>query len=444
MDIRKQISFSPTQILVFGYIVIIILGTLLLLTPMATVTGKQTTFLDAMFTATSATAVTGLSVVTTATHWTTFGKVVIMLLIQIGGFGFMTTSTLVMLLLGKRISLRERLILAEEKNAEHLNGIIRLVRYVVLLTLSIEIVGALLLFLRFLFIMPPSQALFYGVFHSISAFNNAGFDLFGNSLEEFTGDWYTILVISGLLIVGGLGFTVISEVYRSRKFKFYSLHTKVVLLITGLLLAVGTIVILGLEYNNPSTLGPHNWSAKLAGAFFQGTVPRTAGFNSVPIGKMTQASIFFMAILMFIGASPGSTGGGVKTTTFGTLFMVVYSLVRGHDDVVMFQRRLSSVTIYKALAVVMISLTLVIMVTMALTVTEQFSFLDLFFESVSAFATVGLSTGVTAELSPFGQILITLTMFIGRVGPMTLALAIGEKRRQKANIRYPEEKLMIG
>lgn len=324
-----------------------------------------------------------------------------------------------------------------------LSGLIRLVRYIVLMTALIEGSGALLLFFRFLPLMSPGKALYFGIFHSVSAFNNAGFDLFGNSLENFTGDWYLTLVISSLLIIGGLGFTVISELYTYRKFQRLSLHTKMVLVVTLLLLVVGTLGILLFEYANPHTLGPLNWSGKLAGAYFQGAVPRTAGFNSVPMGQLTQASLFLMVILMFIGASPGSTGGGVKTTTFGTLVAVLWSLIRNREEVAVFERRLSHMTIFKALAVVMISLLLVVGVTMVLTLTETFTFLQVLFETVSAFATVGLSTGITGQLSVTGQILMILTMFIGRVGPMTLAIALGEQRQQ-ACIRYPEERLMIG
>lgn len=434
---------SPTQVLVIGYLVVITIGTLLLSLPFATVKGADTTLMDALFTATSATAVTGLIVVNTASHWTFFGKIVIMLLIQIGGFGFMTTSTLVMLVLRKKISLKERLIIQEELNTENLTGIIRLVRYVVFLTLGLEALGAILLFLRFLPIMPPGQAVFFSIFHAVSAFNNAGFDLFGNSLEGFTTDWYIVLVITGLFIIGGIGFTVIAEIYSCRRFKHFSLHTKVVLTISLLLIVLGTLVIFGLEYNNPETLGDLNLSGKIAAAYFQGVTPRTAGFNTIPIGKMTKASQFFIIILMFIGASSGSTGGGVKTTTVGTLLLVVWALIKKRDDVVVFQRRLSYMTIFKALSVVMISILIIFTVTMVLAVTEKFAFLDIFFETVSAFGTVGLSTGITGKLSSIGQLFIIVTMFIGRVGPMTLAIAIGEQR-QKTFIRFPEEKLMIG
>ncbi len=443
VDIKNKTALSPTQVLVLGYLVVIAIGTILLSLPTATIPGEETSITDALFTATSATAVTGLIVVNTATHWTLFGKVVIMLLIQIGGFGFMTTSTLVMMLLGKKITLKERLIIQEEMNTNSLKGLIELVRYVVILTLVIEVFGALLLFLKFIFLMSPGRAVFFAIFHSISAFNNAGFDLFGNSLEFFVTDWYLVLVITGLFMIGGIGFAVIAEVYNCRQFKKFSLHTKVVLTISFLLIIIGTLVIFGLEYNNPDTLGRLSLSGKVAAAYFQGVTPRTAGFNTIPFSKMTRASIFFMTILMFIGASPGSTGGGVKTTTFGTLLVVLWSLIRNRDDVVIFQRRLSHMTIFKALAVVLIGVLLIITVVMVLTVTEEKAFLDLFFETVSAFGTVGLSTGITGSLSMTGRFLIILTMFIGRVGPMTLALAIGGQR-EKFSIRYPEEKIMIG
>lgn len=439
----KRLSLSPTQVLVIGYLIIIILGTFLLSLPISTVSGKETDLLDALFTATSATAVTGLVVVKTATHWTLFGKTVIMLLIQIGGFGFMTTSTLVMLLIGKKITLKERLIIQEDLNTKNLAGVLRLVKYVVLLTLGIEFCGAGLLFFSFVSSMGVKKAAFFGLFHSISAFNNAGFDIFGNSLEDFTSNWYIVLVISGLFIIGGIGFSVIAEVYNHRRFRQFSLHTKVVLSFTLMLIILGTGVIFLLEYNNPETLGNLSLSGKLAGAYFQGVTPRTAGFNTVPTGKLSKASLFFMTFLMFIGASPGSTGGGVKTTTYGVLFAVFWTLMRNRSDIGIFQRRLVHMTIFKAVSVVLISLLVIIVVTMVLSITEKFDFLAVYFETVSAFGTVGLSTGITGQLSALGKLLIICTMFIGRVGPMTLAVAIGAKR-QKINMRYPEEEMMIG
>lgn len=439
----KRLSLSPTQVLVIGYLIIILLGTLLLSLPIATVPGRQTNLLDALFTATSATAVTGLIVVETATHWTLFGKIVIMLLIQVGGFGFMTTSTLIMLLLGKKITLKERLIIQEDLNLKNLEGVLRLVKYVVLVTLGIEFLGALLLFFSFVSSMGVGRAAFFGVFHAISAFNNAGFDIFGTSLETFTSNWYVISVISGLFIIGGIGFTVIAEVYSTRRFGQFSLHTKVVLSFTLMLIILGTGVIFLLEYNNPETLGELSWSGKLAAAYFQGVTPRTAGFNSVPIGKLTKASLFFLTVLMFIGASPGSTGGGIKTTTYGVLFAVFWTLMRNRSDVGIYQRRIALMTIFKAVSVVLISLLVIIVVTMVLSITEDFSFLAVYFETVSAFGTVGLSMGITGQLSELGRLLIISTMFVGRVGPMTLAVAIGAKRQQ-INLRYPEEEMMIG
>lgn len=443
MRIIKKNVLSPTQVLVIGYLVVIIAGTILLSLPFATAAGNKTTLLDALFTATSATAVTGLIVKSTATHWTFFGKVVIMCLIQIGGFGFMTTSTMVMMLLGKKIRLKERIIIQEELNSTTLTGVIRLVRYIVLLTLGIEGVGALLLFIRFLPKMPLNEAIFNGIFHAVSAFNNAGFDLFGNSLEFFVADWYVVLLISALFIIGGIGFVVIAEVYECRKFFKYSVHTKIVLTVTLLLIILGTVGIFALEYNNPETMGNLDLKSKLAAAYFQGVTPRTAGFNTIPIGKMTKGSIFFMTILMFIGASPGSTGGGVKTTTFWALVLVFWALMRKREDVEVFYRRLHPMTIYRAFSVVLISIMLIIGVILVLTVTENFAFLEILFETVSAFGTVGLSTGITGKLSAIGRFLIVITMFVGRVGPMTLAVAIGEERK-KVSVRYPEEEIMIG
>ncbi|WP_234983965.1 TrkH family potassium uptake protein [Selenihalanaerobacter shriftii] len=436
-------SLSPAQFLVLGYIIVISIGTLLLSLPIATVNQQGLSLIDSLFTATSATAVTGLIVVNTSTYFTFFGQMVILLLIQIGGLGFMTTSTLFALLLGKKINLSERRILQEELNHFDLAGLIRLVRYVTLLTLGIEFIGAVLLFFKLIYKYPVPQAIFYSIFHSISAFCNAGFDLFGNSLANFTSDFYVNMVITSLFIIGGIGFAVIADLYRYRKFERFSLNTKLVLVTTITLILLGTVVIFILEYSNPATLKNLSLKGKLLGAYFQGVTPRTAGFNSIATGKMRSASLFFTIILMFIGASPGSTGGGLKTTTAGTLIAVVANLVRGEDEVILFKRNLARDIVYKALAVTIISLGWVIFITMILTITETANFLQVFFEAVSAYGTVGLSTGITGSLSTIGKIIIVLTMFLGRVGPLTMATAIGEKE-QKGKIKYPEEKVLIG
>ncbi len=433
----------PWRFLVLGYIVIIITGTIFLLLPAATVKGESTGLLDAIFTATSATAVTGLIVVNTAEHWTRFGQVVIMILIQFGGFGFMISTTMFFLVFGKKLSLKERLIIMEELNYTKIAGVIRLTRYIIFLTFSVELLGTLLLYFYFKNIMPAARAWYFALFHSISAFNNAGFDIFGNSLEAFNGSAYINIIIASLFILGGLGFIVIAELYGKRNIKLLSLHARMVLHITIILILFATLVIFILEYNNPATIGNFSLKDKLLASFFQGVSPRTTGFNTVPIGRFKDVSLFVIILLMFIGASPGSTGGGVKTTTFGTLLLVVYNMALGKEDIDVFNRRLKRNDIYKTLTVVVISLMVISLVTMVLSLIEDFAFIQILFEVFSAFGTVGLSTGITSKLSNLGRIFIILTMFIGRVGPFTIAMALGRRRVQKG-IRYPEEEILIG
>jgi len=425
-----------------GYIVIIFIGTILLILPIATVEGKQTYFLDALFTATSATAVTGLIVRNTAEHWTGFGQTVIMILIQIGGFGFMTTTSMIFLILGKRLTLKDRLLIKEDLNSFQLSGIIRLTRYIILLTFIFEFLGTFFLYMYFRRIMPSLRAIYFGLFHSISAFNNAGFDIFGNSLENFTNSTYINITISLLFIIGGLGFIVIAEIYRMKRFRKFSLHAKIVISMTVILIIISTLFIFVLEYNNPRSIGNLKTRNKFIASFFQGVTPRTAGFNTIPINYFRDVSLFFIIILMFIGASPGSTGGGVKTTTIATLLIVVYNIISRKKDIEVFEKRFKKRDIYKTLTIVVISLSIVSLVTIILSITEEFIFLQILFEVFSAFGTVGLSTGITPELTALGRVCIIITMFIGRVGPFTLAIAFGRKRLDK--VRYPEEDILIG
>ncbi len=436
-------SLSPARFLTIGYLIVISIGACLLSLPVTTVDGMGLNFIDAIFTATSATAVTGLIVVNTATELTIFGQSVILILIQIGGFGFMTTSTLFALLLGRRISFKKRIIIREELNHFNLAGIIELAKYVIGLTLTVELIGALLLFFKLQSIYSPAKAIFFAIFHSVSAFCNAGFDLFGNSLEGFVGSYYLNIIITTLFVIGGIGFSVIADGYKKRNFNKLSLNSKLVLLITFILIIVGTAGIFILEFYNSDTLGGLSLKEKFIAAYFQGLTPRTAGFNTVPIGKLTQGSLFLIIILMFIGASPGSTGGGLKTTTIGVLLISTYSLIIGKENAVIFNRRLSQRTVYKALAVTIVSLLVIILATLLLTISEGFSFIEVFFETVSAFGTVGLSTGITASLSNFGRLLITIIMFTGRVGPLTLAMALGAKDI-KNKVKYPKEDILIG
>lgn len=436
-------DMSTSQILVSGYFIIIVTGTLLLMLPGATTQQGSMNFINALFTATSATCVTGLIVVNTASAFTVFGQIVIMILIQIGGLGIMTMSTLVAFIIGKKITLKERLIIQEDLNQFKISGLVRLVRYVIGFTLMFEGVGALIMFIRLLNDYDVVRAMYLAVFHAVSAFNNAGFDLFGNSLESFTGDITINFVIMILIIIGGIGFGVITEIFNFNKFKHLSLQSKIVILISIALIIFGMIVIFGFEFTNPETMGNLKFGDKILSSLFLSVTPRTAGFNTVPTGSLRTPTLFFIIILMFIGASPGSTGGGIKTTTFGVMGVTLWNLVIGKKDMEIFNRQLEKEVIYKAIAITMISSFLIILVTIILTITETGTFLDILFETVSAFGTVGLSTGVTPTLSKIGRVLITFTMFAGRVGPLTFAVAFAERER-KGIYHYPTEDVMVG
>ncbi|MDQ8739211.1 TrkH family potassium uptake protein [Paenibacillus sp. LHD-38] len=439
------LKWSPPRILVSGFALIILLGALLLSMPFASANGERLPFLDALFTATSATCVTGLVVVDTGTYFSVAGQVILMCLFQLGGLGFMTMATLVALVLRKKISLRERLLLQEAMNQSSMEGIVRLIRRVIVYSLTIEFVGFILFSSRFAFDMPIGKALFFGAFHAVSLFNNAGFDIFGEyrSLTLYVQDPIVNITAMMLIITGGLGFVVMSDLMEFRKNQRLSLHSKVVLSMTGTLILVGTIVIFIFEFSNSKTLGSLDWSGKIWSSFFQSVTPRTAGANTLDYTALRQATVFFTIILMFIGASPGSTGGGIKTTTFTTLIGAVVAMIRGRDDIVLFRYRLGKDRIFKALTITLISLGLVIIVTMILSMTEDQAFIKLLFEATSAFGTVGLSVGVTPELSNVGKIVIALTMFAGRLGPLTLAYALGP-RTEKELYRHPEGKITIG
>ncbi|MET3290686.1 UNVERIFIED_CONTAM: trk system potassium uptake protein TrkH [Brevibacillus sp. OAP136] len=447
--LRKWLAFlhlDPPKTLVLGFALIILIGASLLHLPIATNDGQGLVWIDALFTATSATCVTGLVVVDTGTTFSTFGQLVVISLIQIGGIGFMTFATFFALLLRKRISLRERLLLQESLNHISIEGIVRLAKMILIFTALIECVGGILLSIRFAFDMPLGKAVFYGFFHAISNFNNAGFDLMGEfrSMTNYVADPVVNLVLCWLIVTGGIGFIVMSEVYEYRHTRRLSLHSKVVLATTATLIGVGTILIFIFEYSNPKTLQPLSFMGKVFGALFQSITARTAGSNTLNIGDMEHSSLFIIILLMFIGASPGSTGGGIKTTTFATLVGAVIAQAKGKEDVIFFRQRIVPQMIYKSLAVTMIALSLLISVTMILTITEQGAdFLMILFEATSAFATTGLSMGLTPHLSISGKTVIVLTMFAGRVGPLTIAYAL-TLRKKKEYYRYPKGKITIG
>lgn len=443
-DIKKKNELNPHQWTVIGFASIIIIGAILLALPIASTSGTSVGILDALFTATSAVCVTGLTVIDTGTAYSMFGQIVIMLLIQIGGMGFMAYGVIIAVLLGKRIGLKQRVLIQESTKATSIQGLVRLVRTIVLITFSFEAVGALILWIRWIPELGAGQSAYYAVFHAVSAFNNAGFGLWPDNLVRYVGDPIVNIVISLLFISGGIGFIVMVDIFKKRKWNQFALHTKIVLILSGLLIFGGFVIILVLELLNPAVFGGLSWSEKLWAAYFQSVTTRTAGFNTVDLTGLLAATQFLMIFLMFIGASSGSTGGGIKTNTLMVLLVAMYSTIRGRSQVHIFKRKISNDIIFSALSVIIISLGLVMVVAFLLTVAEpDQDFIKLLFEATSAFGTVGLTLGVTYELSPLGKIIIIFTMFAGRLGPLTLAFALSRRKRD-SKIGYPDEKVLIG
>ncbi len=456
---------SP-QIIMGGYAIVILVGTLLLVMPFASVSGKSVGLLDALFTATSATCVTGLMVYTTAVQWTIFGKIVILLLIQIGGMGFMCLVTMLLVVVGKKITLKERLVIQQSLNQNDIQGMVKLVKNVVIGTFLMEGAAAILLGVNFYFKGEGSflRSLWIGFFHSVSAFNNAGIDLLSHSsATPYIDDALFNIVVMVLIVLGGLGYTVWLDVIkvikkskqnpnlRFRKiFDMLTLHTKIVIEITVGLIIFGAIFFFIAEYNNPDTIGGHNLSTKILASFFQSVTPRTAGFSTFEHKNMILASQFMTIILMFIGGSPGGTAGGVKTVTIGVLFACILSVSKGKAETEIHHRSISIFNLMKSLAVILMNIVIITIVTMLLTITERnvpmgSSFFVLFFETTSAVGTVGLTMGITPYLSSIGKILIILCMYYGRVGPITVAVALMLKQLSGTrNLHYAEEKIFVG
>ncbi|MEW9052454.1 MAG: TrkH family potassium uptake protein [Neobacillus sp.] len=439
------VKINPAQTLSLGFFCLIMLGTFLLMLPFATKDRHHLSFIDALFEATSAVCVTGLVVVDTQTTFTVFGQIVLMFLIQIGGLGFMTVGILIALFLGKNIGLKGRLMIQESLNQLSLEGMVRLVKFVVIFTLMIEGLGATILAIRWASDFGFPQSIFYGIFHSISAFNNAGFDIMGGfkSITEYVGDFTVIMTLSSLIIIGGIGYTVIIDLLKKKSLRKLSLHSKLVILVTVILNVLGTILVFVLEYNNPGTLGDLSFKDKLLGAFFHGVVPRTAGFNSLNMPDLTQSTQLITMLLMFIGGGSGGTAGGIKVTTFVILILAVWTLIRGRNEVNVFGKRLPNDIIFRAFSITLYSTALIAVFLFILTITEEAPLNIILFEVISAFGTVGMSLGLTTDLSPIGKILISLLMFMGRVGPLTIAFALA-RANKKLPYKYAEEKVMIG
>lgn len=450
--LKKIHALKPVQVLAMGFLCVILLGALLLTLPIATVDRDTLGFVDAAFTATSAVCVTGLIVVNTGVTFSLFGQIVILCLIQIGGLGFMTITAMVFMMIGKRITLRERLVIQEAFNAESLQGTVRLVRNALLVTFTIEGIACLLFAVRFSFEYDLAHAIYYAVFLSVSAFCNAGFDPFGfeNSITPYVADPVVNFVIMALIILGGIGFSVILDVLRARRWSRLTLHSRVVLLMTGILIVFGTLMTCLLEWNNPKTLDNGlNPAEKVMAAGFQSVTLRTAGFDTIGQGDLTPAGQMVSIILMFIGASPASTGGGIKTTTFFIVLLSVVVMIRRKEDYNIHRRRLNLSLVRRAQAIVFLALGLVLVDTVVISAIESMTggtevLADILYEVVSAFGTVGLSTGITPSLNVVSKILIILTMFIGRVGPLTVSMALAGGMRKPDAVRYPEERIMVG
>jgi len=448
-DLKKKNIYTPVRILALGFAIVILIGAILLSLPISSQSGKITPFIDCIFTSTSAVCVTGLVTLDTGTYWTYFGKTVIMLLIETGGLGFMSVATLVFFALGKRISLKERLVMQEAMNVNGLQGLVKMVQYVLIFTFSVEAIGAVLFATQFIPQFGVAKGIYYSVFHAVSAFCNAGFDLMGNfkSVTAYANNSVVILTISALIAIGGLGFYVWVEIYNYKGNKRLSLHSRVVIYTTLILIVGGALLMFLFEMNNPGTMQGMSMKGKVLSSIFASVSPRTAGFNSIPLDKMTTAGNFLTIILMFIGGSPGSTAGGIKTATAVVLFMTIVSVVKGREDTEIFQKRINKDVVYKALVIIVLGLGIVVGVTMILSITEspKIPFEYFLYEATSAFATVGLTLGLTTKLTFAGKVIIALTMYAGRVGPLTIILALAKNKNSKSGtVKYPEDKILIG
>lgn len=451
---RRRSELSTTQIIACGFMISMILGMVLLMLPVSSREGSFTKPIDALFTATSAVCVTGLTTVPTAGHWSVFGQIVIMILIQIGGLGVVTFTTIILMAASKRITLKERLLIKDAYNLNSLNGLVKLTKNILKGTIIVELIGAV--FYAFVFAGDfGAKGIFYAIFNSVSAFCNAGMDIIGNaSLLPYQGNVIVNSVTMVLIILGGLGFPVwwdIIKGFKRRKkyslkktWNMYELHTKIVLSVTAGLVIGGAVLFLFIEYNNPDTIGNLTLPGKIQASFFQSVTTRTAGFYTVPQENFTDASAFISLILMFIGGSPSGTAGGVKTVTVAMIILTVIAIVNNRKDTEIFKRSISEQNVRKGIAVLIIDAGVLLVSMGALCITQNKDFLDTLYETVSALATVGLTRGMTAELDTVGKLIIIMTMYIGRIGPISLALFFNTNKTDNDIRHYPEEDVRVG
>ncbi len=455
VNTKKKInllSIAPAKLIVLSFLALILVGSLLLTLPISSRSGNWTPYVDALFTATSASCITGLVIYDTFKYWSLFGQLVILALIQVGALGIVTLATYFSILLGKRVGLKGMILAQESINLFRFDEALKLIKKIVSATLIIELTGAILLSINF---VPKygSIGLYLGIFHSISAFSNSGFDIMssvenGNfvSMTTMNDNPLVLYTISSLLVIGGLGFTVWRDLYEYRKNKRLLFHTKLVLVISATLLIIGALFTFSNEFSNPKTLGVLSLPEKINASIFHSAAARTAGFYSLPVSEMHEITKVFSIFLMFIGAAPGSTGGGIKVTTIGVLFFAIIAQVRGSQEVILFKKKVHQNIINKALAITGLSAIIIgTIVTIMLAIEPDFKFMDVLFEATSAFGTAGLSLDLTPMLSTGSKILILIAMFLGRVGPLSFAVALTIKATHRSSdIVYPEAKIIVG
>lgn len=446
---KRRIRLNPTQTIALVFAGIILFGAVLLSLPAASRDGVSCGFLPALFTATSATCVTGLVLFDTWTQWSSLGQTVILLLIEVGGLGFMSAASLFVFLLRRKIGLRQRMVMAQALSLNEMEGVVRLQKWVLVGSLGLQLLGASVLFLRFVPEFGPQRAAWWGIFHAVSAFCNAGFDVVGSAAPDanmilFNDDPVVCITLMALIVIGGLGFFVWEEVVRLHSFRKFSVYTKLVLLTTAVLILVGAVAICLLEWNNPGTLGSMPVWQKLLNSFFQSVTVRTAGFMSVDQAGLTEGGKAVSMVLMLIGGSSGSTAGGIKTVTFVVLLLFMWTRARGKQTVHAFRRTIPEDKVLDAMTIVAIMVGLSVFGGIFISATCPVSFTDGLFEAVSALATVGLSAGVTGRLGVPAQILIILYMYFGRVGVLTISLGflMGDKAEER--LRYANTNLLIG
>lgn len=436
----KNTPVNPSLLLILIFAVGISLGTVLLKLPLSTL--ASISWLDALFTSTSAMTVTGLSVVDIGSQFSLLGQFIILLLIKIGGLGIMTFGIIIFLALGKKIGFKERILVQQSLNQSSLGGIILLAKRLFIFSVIIEFLGTVILTIKWVPELGLSKGIYYSVFHSISAFNNAGFSLWQDNLVGYVGDPIVNLTVSLLIIIGGIGFTVIADIVQKKNYAKLTLHSKLMIIGTIIINISATLILYMIEFHNPQTLHALSEGDKAWAVYFQAVTARTAGFNTINIAGMDNTSLLLMVFLMFIGAGSASTAGGIKLTTFIVILLAVYTYAKGRKDIVFKKRTVENSLIFKALALSAASIIVTFIAVFLLTISEKQPFFSLLFEVISAFGTVGLSLGITAGLSSFGKIIIVCTMAIGKLGPLTLLYALA--RPEQTKLKYPNEDILIG